>query len=241
MSYKTKEECKLELKLQELTGYKEKDPAFLFYSADFIGKMAKFTMEERGQIITLLALQHQNGHLTQKIIDNMVPNLSEDVRNEFKVDNEGNLYSSKLDYVIAKRSKRVISSQKNGLKGGRPKGNKTQIKPMGYPNTVPKQNLGETENETANGQVEEKVDKSASRDNKYTYKKIKFFEDKNISINSKERVLQYKFNHYMIPDCFSMDSLLNGEIGTIERLFIDIGIPDYEFNELINKTKSDNM
>lgn len=77
MSYKTKEECKLELKLQELTGYKEKDPAFLFYSADFIGKMAKFTMEERGQIITLLALQHQNGHLTQKIIDNMVPNLSE--------------------------------------------------------------------------------------------------------------------------------------------------------------------
>ena len=112
---------------------------------------------------------------------------------------------------------------------------------MGYPNTVPKQNLGETENETANGQVEEKVDKSASRDNKYTYKKIKFFEDKNISINSKERILQYKFNHYRIPDCFSMDSLLNGEIGTIERLFIDIGIPDYEFNELINKTKSDNM
>ena len=239
MSYKTKEECKLELKLQELTGYKEKDPAFLFYSADFIGKMAKFTMEERGQIITLLALQHQNGHLTQKIIDNMVPNLSEDVRNEFKVDNEGNLYSSKLDYVIAKRSKRVISSQKNGLKGGRPKGNKTQIKPMGCPNSELK--LNPHENESESEIINEDKIEAASRDNKYTYKKIKFFEDKNISINSKERILQYKFNHYMIPDCFSMDSLLNGEIGTIERLFIDIGIPDYEFNELINKTKSDNM
>jgi len=45
-----------------------KDPAFLFYSSDFLSGITDLTMEERGQYITLLCLQHQKGSLSEKTI-----------------------------------------------------------------------------------------------------------------------------------------------------------------------------
>ena len=41
----------------------ERDPAFLFYSSDFLSGIADLNMEERGQYITLLCVQHQKGRL----------------------------------------------------------------------------------------------------------------------------------------------------------------------------------
>jgi hypothetical protein len=43
-----------------------KDPAVLFYSSDFLTGTLLMNYEERGQYITLLCLQHQKGHLTEK-------------------------------------------------------------------------------------------------------------------------------------------------------------------------------
>ena len=43
-----------------------KDPAFVFYTGDFLNGVIDMTMEERGQYITLLCFQHQKGHISQK-------------------------------------------------------------------------------------------------------------------------------------------------------------------------------
>ena len=43
-----------------------KDPAFLFYSSDFLSGTMLMTDEEVGKDIRLLCLQHQKGHLKEK-------------------------------------------------------------------------------------------------------------------------------------------------------------------------------
>jgi hypothetical protein len=60
-----------------------KDPAFLFYSSDFLNGVADLTMEERGQFITLLCLQHQKGTLTDKTIRLSLGSVSVDVLSKF--------------------------------------------------------------------------------------------------------------------------------------------------------------
>lgn len=40
---------------------KNKDPAVLFYTSDFLGGAALMNMKERGQYITLLCLQRERG------------------------------------------------------------------------------------------------------------------------------------------------------------------------------------
>jgi hypothetical protein len=117
-----------------------KDPAFLFYSSDFLTGVSDLTMEERGQYITLLCLQHQKGHLSEKTIRLSVGSISVDVRNKFSTDLDGNLYNEVLDDKIKERLKFTESRRNNGIKGGRPK---KELKPIGYP----KDNLPENENE----------------------------------------------------------------------------------------------
>lgn len=48
-----------------------KDPAFLFYSSDFLSGTMLMTDEEIGQYIKLICLQHQKGHLKEKDILNI--------------------------------------------------------------------------------------------------------------------------------------------------------------------------
>jgi len=81
-----------------------KDPAFLFYSSDFLTGVSDLTMEERGQYITLLCLQHQKGELTKKTIDISVPNLSKDVLLKFEKSDNGNYKNNKLYETISERT-----------------------------------------------------------------------------------------------------------------------------------------
>jgi len=67
-----------------------KDPAFLFYASDFLTGVSGLTMEERGQYITLLCLQHQTGHLSEKEIRLCVGNAAADVMAKFEKDENGN-------------------------------------------------------------------------------------------------------------------------------------------------------
>lgn len=120
-----------------------KDPAFLFYSSDFLTGVTDLTMEERGQFITMLCLQHQKGHLSEKTIRLSVGLVSVDVRNKFALDNDGNLYNEVLEKHIEDRLKFTESRRNNGLKGGRPK---KEEKPLGKPSA----NLPEDENENEN-------------------------------------------------------------------------------------------
>lgn len=110
-----------------------KDPAFLFYSGDFLVGVSDLTMEERGQYITLIALQHQKGHLNRRTIDlaigtirnretgEIISLVSEYVLEKFCVDENGCYYNERTEEEIQKRNKYIESRQENGAKGGRPK------------------------------------------------------------------------------------------------------------------------
>ncbi len=114
-----------------------KDPAFLFYSNDFISGVSDLTMEERGQYITLLCIQHQKGHLSEKTIRLMVGSISVDVLRKFEVDEHGCYYNKRLESEAEKRNKFALSRLENGKLGGRPRSTKTKEKTY----TKPKKNL----------------------------------------------------------------------------------------------------
>lgn len=141
-----------------------KDPAFLFYSSDFMTGISDLNMEERGQYITLLCLQHQKGHLSEKTIRLNVANLSEDVLIKFKKDENGLYYNQRLDLEIEKRAFFVDSRRENGKLGGRPK--IVEKKPNGKPNGKPKGNrkaiLPENVNEIENYFIENGYSKEAA-------------------------------------------------------------------------------
>lgn len=134
-----------------------KDPAFLLYSSDFLVGCSDLTMEERGQYITLLCLQHQKGHLTQKTICLSLGSVSDSVLSHFSVDEIGSYYNKRLDFEIEKREKYSESRRENGKKGGRPK--KTAEKPYAKPYDKPyakayenhTENENENENKNSNG------------------------------------------------------------------------------------------
>ena len=121
-----------------------KDPAFLFYSSDFLTGCLDLTMEERGQYITILCLQHQKGRLKEKTIRLSVGNVSDDVLEKFKKDENNLLYNDRLEKEISKRLEFTESRRKNGAKGGRPR--KPSVKPSVKPSEEPQENLTENEN-----------------------------------------------------------------------------------------------
>jgi len=124
-----------------------KDPAFLFYSSDFLNGVADLTMEERGQFITLLCLQHQKGTLTDKTIRLSLGSVSVDVLSKFSKDKDGNFFNERLCEEIEKRIQFTESRRNNGSKGGRPKNN---TKPLGLAKHNLMEDVNENENEDIN-------------------------------------------------------------------------------------------
>lgn len=130
-----------------------KDPAFLFYSADFLVGVMDLTDEETGQYIKLICLQHQKGRLSEKSIKRMFPNISDSVLEKFDIDDDGLFFNPRVEEEIEKRERFVKARQENGAKGGRPKCaqnlNKTDRLELGQP----KQNLSENENINENNNL----------------------------------------------------------------------------------------
>lgn len=90
-----------------------KNPAFLFYSSDFLTEAAGLTMEERGQYITMMALQHQNGHLNEKTIKLSVGAVSADVLKKFDRDEAGLYFNRQLEETIQRRNAYCESRRRN--------------------------------------------------------------------------------------------------------------------------------
>jgi uncharacterized phage protein (TIGR02220 family) len=109
-------------------------------------------MEERGQYITMLCLQHQKGHLTKKNIQIAVGNVSEDVMSKFVQDENEMYYNETLENLIHKREAYSQSRSENGKKGGRPKKEplKNQEKTICLPYAKAYENHSENENENIN-------------------------------------------------------------------------------------------
>ncbi len=95
---------------------KNKDPAFLFYSSDFLSGCANLTMEERGQFITAMCLQHQHGHLSERLIELNIGKMSPELSKKFLTDENSCLYNERLEDVIEKRKIFTESRRQNALK-----------------------------------------------------------------------------------------------------------------------------
>ena len=92
-----------------------KDPAFLFYSSDFLSGTMLMSDEEIGQYIKLLCLQHRKGHLKEKDMLNICKTYNEEIFSKFKKDEEGNYYNERLEYEANKR-KAYSESRRNNRK-----------------------------------------------------------------------------------------------------------------------------
>jgi uncharacterized protein YdaU (DUF1376 family) len=166
-----------------------KDPAFLFYSSDFLNGVADLTMEERGQFITLLCLQHQKGTLTDKTIRLSLGSVSVDVLSKFLKDKDGNYYNERLSEEIEKRIQFTESRRNNGSKGGRPKNN---TKPLG----LAKHNLMEDVNENENEDIN--INKSkCTFDQVYEYMAIRIGTDQ-AKIEAEKFVNYYESNGWKV-------------------------------------------
>ena len=110
-----------------------KDPAFLFYSSDFLTGVIDLSMKERGQYITLICLQHQRGHLEAKEMQRVVGKVPEVVLRKFAQDENGLYFNARVDEEIQKRESHCQRQRENVArrwnKNGTPLGN-TAVLPL---------------------------------------------------------------------------------------------------------------
>lgn len=92
-----------------------KDPAFLFYSSDFLTGTLLMSMEQKGKFITLLCIQHQKGHLSEKDMLHICGSYDEDVFTKFQKDEQGKFYNIRLEEEVDKR-KAYSESRRNNRK-----------------------------------------------------------------------------------------------------------------------------
>lgn len=93
-----------------------KDPAFLFYSSDFLTGTAFFTNEQIGKYIRLLCYQHQHGHLSEQHMIKICERYDKDVFDKFIQDENGLYYNLRCENEIVKRKNYSESRSKNRKK-----------------------------------------------------------------------------------------------------------------------------
>jgi len=95
-----------------------KDPAFLFYSSDFLTGTILLTNEQKGIYITLLCIQHQHGGIIDKESFNIATEKHEIIKKKFK-ENKHGFYNERLREESLKRINYCKSRSNN--KSGRKK------------------------------------------------------------------------------------------------------------------------
>lgn len=123
-----------------------KDPAFLFYSSDFLTGTMLMSNDEVGAYIRLLCLQHQQGHINEKDIENIC-NSSDRVKEKFIKDDRGRYYNLRLEEESNKRKAHSEKQRENIMKRWS-KDKEVVIPPYQSGNTVviPLENENENEN-----------------------------------------------------------------------------------------------
>jgi uncharacterized protein YdaU (DUF1376 family) len=127
-----------------------KDPAFLFYSNDFLAGVQDLTMEERGQYITLLCVLHQKGRINDKTIRLCVGNAAADVLAKFRQDSAGLWYNERLEIEIEKRRAHADKQRLRATEGWKKRKNeensKTEVS-HGNATAMPLEDVNENRNE----------------------------------------------------------------------------------------------
>lgn len=91
-----------------------KDPAFLFYSSDFLTGTMAMSDAEVGQYIRLLCFQHQSGHINAVAMQRLcggTPTAS--VLDKFTRDENGDFYNERLEEEVIKRKKHSEKQKEN--------------------------------------------------------------------------------------------------------------------------------
>jgi len=91
-----------------------KDPAFLFYSSDFLTGITFMSNEQVGMYVKLLCLQHQNGKLTKDEMNHICSGENKLVFSKFKKRN-GYYYNQRLADETEKRKRYSESRRRNRL------------------------------------------------------------------------------------------------------------------------------
>ena len=174
-----------------------KDPAFLFYSNDFLSGTMLMTNEQIGQYIKLLCLQHQKGHLKEKDMLNICNSYDEDIFSKFKKDEEGNYYNQRLEDEILRR-KKYSESRRNNRKKKEIKEEKEAVAEEDMKNICNSyEEHMETETETATTTINKNINKNINI-------------NKTINKDDEKEILQEKFllcisstNLNAIDECLS--------------------------------------
>lgn len=93
-----------------------KDPAFLFYSSDFLTGTLLMSMEQKGKFITLLCIQHQKGHMSERDMLQICGTYDEDIFDKFEKDLDGKFFNERLKEEIDKRKSYSESRRNNRMK-----------------------------------------------------------------------------------------------------------------------------
>lgn len=109
-----------------------KDPAFLFYSSDWISGTMFLSAEQKGKFIDLLCAQHQKGRLRKKDMLHICKTYDEDIFCKFRRDSEGLYYNEKLEFEQNRRKAYSESRRNNRKKKDNPLNNisKTYVQHM---------------------------------------------------------------------------------------------------------------
>ena len=98
---------------------KNKDPAFMFYPADYIVGTRFMTHEQKGKYMDLLCYQHQLGHLSEDDMLDICGERDNRVFSKFIQDEQGLYYNVRLEEEINKREAYKEKLRANGSLGGK--------------------------------------------------------------------------------------------------------------------------
>jgi len=94
-----------------------KDPAFLFYTSDFLTGTLTMTDEQVGKYIRLLCLQHQKGRLAEKDMLFICKSYDEDIFSKFEQNGDGRYFNRRLENETDRRKKYSESRSTNRKSG----------------------------------------------------------------------------------------------------------------------------
>lgn len=97
-----------------------KDPAFLFYPADFQIGTEDMTDAQVGKYIRLMCRQHLKGHITEEHMLKICGTYDADIFEKFVQDDEGAYYNERLEAEILKRRRYSESRAINRMGKSKP-------------------------------------------------------------------------------------------------------------------------
>jgi len=80
-----------------------KDPAFLFYTSDFLTGTMLMTNEQVGKYIRVMCYEHQHGRLTEEDMLKICSTYDKDIFCKFEKDENGNYFNERLEEEKNKR------------------------------------------------------------------------------------------------------------------------------------------